>query len=411
MLRQLEADGIIDTEAVQLLMADKKARILKQYPPRQAADGSWYANIRFAPGPDGRKVIRKGSKEALEKAIVEFVGEHIPEEKSACVKCKYKDIFERWIQAQQYKNKNTEERNRREYRRFFEKLELGRKIAEMDVGEITASHIEKMMSTAIREYNLTIRKAVEDYRMFFELVYRQAIVDRVIKPDANPCSYIIENRFLQYGRSESDREEASRTIDTNTLHIIDEAIRKDHERKEDYMPPYACELALLTGMRVGELGGLTWDNIDMEKGIIYIEQSLKFDAETKGYYLSSTKNKKKRVFPITDDIRELLERISSVQGKYGKKDNYVFSNGKRVPTNKQLSDYLMNKKKQYGIEIPVSIHAARRTLNSTMAAQGVSVDLRASLLGHIPRVNEMNYTYDLVSLEEKTKVVAKAGKR
>ena len=196
------------------------------------------------------------------------------------------------------------------------------------------------------------------------------------------------------------------------MSILDIAIRKDHERKEDYMPPYACELAFLTGMRVGELSGLTWDHIDMDKGAIYIVQSMKYDWATKEYYISSTKNKKNRVFPITDDIRELLERIMSIQDKYGKTGNYVFSTAKKASTNKQLSDYLMNKRKQYGITIPVSIHAARkRTLNSNMAAQGVSVDLRASLLGHIPRVNETNYTYDLVSLEEKTKVVAKAGKR
>ena len=72
----------IEPEAAQMLMASKKERILKQYPPRQAANGSWYVNIRFAPGPNGRKVIRKGSKETLEKAIIEFVGENLkPKEK------------------------------------------------------------------------------------------------------------------------------------------------------------------------------------------------------------------------------------------------------------------------------------------------------------------------------------------
>ena len=412
-MHQIEADGIIEPEAAQTLMASKKERILKQYPPRQAADGSWYVNIRFAPGPNGRKAIRKGSKETLEKAIIEFVGENLKpkEKKGTHLRLNYKDAFERWIRAQQYRNKNTEGRNRREYRRFFEKFELGREIAKMDIRAITSFQIEQFMSQAIQEYDLTARKALENYRMFFEFVYRQAVVDRVVKPDENPCTYIIENRFLQFGRSESDRKEESRTIDPDTMSILDKAIRKDHERKEDYMPPYACELAFLTGMRVGELSGLTWDHIDIDKGAIYIVQSMKYDLATKEYYISSTKNKKKRVFPITDDIRELLERIMSIQDKYGKTENYVFSTAKKASTNKQLSDYLMNKRKQYGITIPVSIHAARRTLNSNMAAQGVSVDLRASLLGHIPRVNETNYTYDLVSLEEKTKVVAKAGKR
>jgi hypothetical protein len=45
------------------------------------------------------------------------------------------------------------------------------------------------------------------------------------------------------------------------------------------------------------------------------------------------------------------------------------------------------------------------------AAQGVSVDVRPALLGHIPRVNEMNYTCDMMLLKEKMRVVERADKR
>jgi len=44
-------------------------------------------------------------------------------------------------------------------------------------------------------------------------------------------------------------------------------------------------------------------------------------------------------------------------------------------------------------------------------AQGVSVDVRPVLLGHIPRVNEMNYTCDMMLLKEKMRVVERADKR
>lgn len=77
----------------------------------------------------------------------------------------------------------------------------------------------------------------------------------------------------------------------------------------------------------------------------------------------------------------------------------------------QIRNYLQNKRQQYKIVQPVSIHAARRTLNSRMAAQGVPTFTRASLLGHIPYVNENNYTYDMISMDQKRKMVANAGKR
>ena len=119
----------------------------------------------------------------------------------------------------------------------------------------------------------------------------------------------------------------------------------------------------------------------------------------------------KRKLPITDDIREVLNRIQRVQKKYGSTGDYVFSNGKGFSTNRQLSDYLQNKKQQYKITQPISIHAQRRTLNSNMAAQGVSASVRATILGHIPRTNQNNYTYDLIPMDQKREMIANAGKR
>ena len=359
-------------------------------------------------------MLRKASRTDLESAIIDFVGLHTQDEVSGIVKRKdyhYKSVFERWIQAQQYKNKNTEERNKREFRRFFERLEIGRELAQTDIRLITASHIEQLMTVAIQTYDLSVRKALEDYRMFFESVYRQAVADVLIKPDKNPCLFVLQNRFLQFGRKESEIENDERIIDSDTMDLLDKAAQKDHEKKEDYMPPYAYELAALTGMRSGELGGLMWRNIDFENGVIHVVQSQKFDESTRTYYIDDTKNRKKRAFPITKDIRDVLTRIQKVQEKYGKTGDYVFSTKHGSSTNRQISDYLQNKRLQYKISQPVSIHAERRTLNSRMAAQGVSTAMRASLLGHTPRVNQRNYTYDMMSMAEKLEVVAKAGKR
>ena len=57
-----------------------------------------------------------------------------------------------------------------------------------------------------------------------------------------------------------------------------------------------------------------------------------------------------------------------------------------------------------------SIHAIRRTLNSNMKCAGVSGTVAASLLGHTEKVNEENYTYDVSSMEEKSKFMECAGR-
>lgn len=46
-----------------------------------------------------------------------------------------------------------------------------------------------------------------------------------------------------------------------------EIIKRDHISKPNYILVYAVELASLTGMRVGELSGLVWENINSKTDI------------------------------------------------------------------------------------------------------------------------------------------------
>lgn len=49
-------------------------------------------------------------------------------------------------------------------------------------------------------------------------------------------------------------------------------------------------------------------------------------------------------------------------------------------------------------------------MNSNMKCAGVSGTVAASLLGHTEKVNEENYTYDVSSMEEKSKFMECAGR-
>lgn len=49
-------------------------------------------------------------------------------------------------------------------------------------------------------------------------------------------------------------------------------------------------------------------------------------------------------------------------------------------------------------------------MNSNMKCAGVSGTVAVSLLGHTEKVNEENYTYDVSSMEEKSKFMECAGR-
>ena len=86
--------------------------------------------------------------------------------------------------------------------------------------------------------------------------------------------------------------------------ISDEQIEKDKQNNPSYLPVYAVQLAMLTGFRVGELAALRWDSITDD--YIIVDKSEKYNRKTREYYIDKTKNKKIREYPITSEIRQLL---------------------------------------------------------------------------------------------------------
>lgn len=80
-------------------------------------------------------------------------------------------------------------------------------------------------------------------------------------------------------------------------------------------------LAIYTGAREGELVGLTWDNVDLEKGIIRITQAGQSLTEI-GSFIKDTKNEtSKRAITIPTPLVAVLKKYRAWQNeqnlKYG----------------------------------------------------------------------------------------------
>ena len=101
-------------------------------------------------------------------------------------------------------------------------------------------------------------------------------------------------------------------------------------------------------------------------------------------------------------MARVLRKVKEFEFKNGWLGEYVFQDDRGRVYASRISDCAVNNKK--------SIHAIRRTLNSNMKCAGVSGTVAASLLGHTEKVNEENYTYDVSSMEEKSKFMECAGR-
>jgi integrase len=134
-------------------------------------------------------------------------------------------------------------------------------------------------------------------------------------------------------------------------------------RKSEYKPLYLIVLfALTTGMRRGELLGLRWQDIDLERRVAV---------------LHNTKNGDRRSVVIVPEVVELLREHGKVR-KLGS-DQVFVSDG---PSEVSLFDTAWYKALQEAKIRDFRFHDLRHTAASYLAMSGASVPELAAVLGH-----------------------------
>lgn len=410
MLKYALENGMIDLSYIQEQIAmNKREQILKVYGQGiwQGNNGKWYV---YLPDEEKGRVLKKRStEEDIKNLVVDFYSVNNKTQKE---QNKLKDVEDHYFSTLYdiWKKKqimygispNTISKYNYDYKRFFQ----GTEFEKMDIREITEEDISIFIISKIKELGLK-EKAGKALWGYISGVFKSARVNRVITED--PCLYIDTKSFFRfYDKTQKPLE--SRILCENEMKLIINQIKKDHENKPDYIPSYAVELAIYTGMRTGELAGLKWDDVLMEDRIIIIRHSEKCNRLNKEHYMSSTKTQKERRFPISDEVYDFFLRMQTLQEEYGCFENFVFSiKSGKIHIN-TISNCMRNKCIQVGIETK-SIHALRRTLNSKMRCAGVSSVVAASLLGHTEEVNQTNYTYDITQMDYKRDIIEKISKQ
>jgi len=390
--------GIIDEAYVRECIENmKREEILKNhsYKITLGKDGKWRTYVKDSTKPSGCRLIKKSTEKKLQDELVKFYGE----QKNKALS--FKDMYFKWREVQdRLVTDNTVYKYNTDYKRFFKDSAF----EQLPIEEITEDMIKLYFHDSIKQNKLTkgaFKKLYGYVNNTFAKAYREKIITE------NPMIHFVCKQFYPYCE-EVDKPLDKQIFSDEEEQLILEKLHSEYVLKPNYIPNYAVELASLTGMRVGEIVALKWEDVHMEVTYPYflIDKSEKYNRSTKEYFIDKTKNKKIRQFPIDNKIKRLLFELKKVQFKYGFYGEWVFANEDGRIHAPVVSSCIKNKCRQLNIT-EKGIHAFRKTLNSEMRCSGVSEVVASALLGHSPQVNREYYTFDTSSMEDKANIVAK----
>ncbi|ATO43294.1 site-specific integrase [Loigolactobacillus coryniformis] len=230
------------------------------------------------------------------------------------------------------------------------------------------------------------KSTVAKLNSLYHASVKDAVYDGVIQKD------FIEKSVLVYDKDKTwDIEYLS---EKETKQLVDYLMKT---RNPHYTSKYMIITALFTGMRPGEIGGLTWENINKNFNTISVNQSWSESAKD----FEDLKNDASQRTIRTD--KWLLDLISELP--HEDKQYRVFANQfKTIPTSNAVNKVLRAAMKELGINRKgFHFHSCRHTHVAYLLSHGVDLYAISKRLGHSDiTVTSRVYSYLIDEYKQKT---------
>lgn len=319
--------------------------------------------------------IEKSRKEYSEEIFYNYIENWLLTNKFGKIKDSSYDILER-VYNNQIKNSELAQKKLKDITiddvQFF-------------VNDIASKYSESILKKTIEIISPTIRRAVAEEKIrfnpldFISMPKKHTIIG--IDPGENTCKV--------YTKDEIEK------ITKACMGYYGTSTRNTNRYR--YAPAYV--LLLNTGMRIGELAALTWNDVDFSRKLIKINKTVstiknrgRFDSDNvKVNVITTSKTKKSnRVIPMNEPSCKILLELKKRQNEMEINTNYVVSTKSGDPMLVRVFEQTFSRIcKENNIQYK-GVHALRHTFGSVMLQNGTDIKIISDVLGH----STVQFTYD-----------------
>ena len=197
---------------------------------------------------------------------------------------------------------------------------------------VTSEHLQKFMDLLAfggEEGNFKSKGYTIDYIRSFHAVLQQSFRFAVFPKQYitfNPMQYVVMRRKAEEDVDLfSDNDEDAEVINPITPEQYQTLMEYLEERNKPAVLP--VQIAYYTGLRLGEVCGLSWSDINFEEQYLTVRRSVRYNGARHKTEIGPTKRKKVRIVDFCDTLADILKKAKKEQRKQ------VFSYGELYQRN------------------------------------------------------------------------------
>lgn len=253
-------------------------------------------------------------------------------------------------------------------------------------------HIRIHLKPALGKLRLNKLTTHQIQHLYNSLITERGLSPKTVKNVHGALHGALEqakiNGYLRINPSEGttlpkkEREEL-RIMDANDVSVFLRAIQGDEYELTLFV-------ALFTGLRQGELLGLTWDCVDFEKGTLLINKQHNRAKGEKEFHFSPLKNSRPRSLTPASAVMDALREQQRRQQEWAELAGSAWENRENLVFTTQLGRYINNKtlwmnfkRIVSGLGMPeLRFHDLRHTFSINSLQAGDDIKTVQENLGH-----------------------------